>query len=245
MRKKYNNPPIIEAVCEFKLAPDTPWDLTTPGLVYEKISKEFVHKEEHPIQELILVKTAEGLQQTVLQDQRIRFLTNDKKTFIQLGTRLLSVNRLRPYSTWEEFKPSIERAFSALNETVEIKNIQRIGLRYINRIDIPSKTVDLDKYFDFRPFLGENLPQFLKSFIVGCEIPFRDEQDSCKVQLTNAIPEAPGSSSYILDLDYYINKPEAVSKDEALEWVWRAHNNVENVFEGCIADSLRELFKGD
>jgi uncharacterized protein (TIGR04255 family) len=243
VRKKYENPPLIEAVCEFRLSPDTPWDLTAHGLIYEKISDEFVNKEEISIQEVTLVKTAEGLQHSVRSDQRIRFLTDDKKTFIQLGTRLLSVNRLKPYSTWEEFKPRIEKAFIALNETVEVKNIQRIGLRYINRIDIPSQTVDLDTYFDFKPFLGKKLPQLLQSFIVGCEIPFRDGQDSCKVQLTNTIPEAPESSSYILDVDYFLAKAETVVKDDALEWVEMAHNNLGDVFEGCITDSLRKIFK--
>ncbi|CAG1064783.1 hypothetical protein BAC1_00349 [uncultured bacterium] len=243
MHKKYENPPIIEAVCEFRLTPDTQWDLTTPGLIYEKISKEFVNKEEISLQEVTLVKTAEGLQHSVRPDQRIRFLTDDKKTFIQLGTRLLAVNRLKPYSTWEDFKPKIENAFSALNETVDISSFQRIGLRYINRIDIPSQTVDLDQYFDFKPFLGKGLPQLLKSFIVGCEIPFRDGQDSCKVQLTNTIPETPASSSYVLDLNYFLATAEAISKQDALEWVENAHNILEDIFEGCITDSLRAIFK--
>ncbi len=202
-----------------------------------------MNKEESSIQEVTLVTTAEGLQHSVRPDQRIRFLTDDKKTFIQLGTRLLSVNRLKPYSTWEEFKPRIENAFSALKETVEIKNIHRIGLRYINRIDILGQSVDLDNYFDFKPFLGKNLPQLLQNFIVGCEIPFHDGQDSCKVQLTNTIPETPASSSYILDLDYFLAKAETVSKDNAFEWVKRAHDNLEDVFEGCITDSLRKIFK--
>jgi hypothetical protein len=33
MGKSYAKPPIVEAVCEFRLSPDTEWDLTVPGLV--------------------------------------------------------------------------------------------------------------------------------------------------------------------------------------------------------------------
>ena len=35
--RQYPNPPVIEAVCEFRLPPDSEWDLTVPGLVYEHI----------------------------------------------------------------------------------------------------------------------------------------------------------------------------------------------------------------
>ncbi|QMS90513.1 hypothetical protein HUN01_24125 [Nostoc edaphicum CCNP1411] len=39
-RRQYPNPPIEEAVCEFRFAPDPAWNLTIPGLFYEKI-KDF------------------------------------------------------------------------------------------------------------------------------------------------------------------------------------------------------------
>jgi len=45
MVKKYAKPPIVEAVCEFRLTHDTRWDLTVPGLLYEKLKASFPQKE--------------------------------------------------------------------------------------------------------------------------------------------------------------------------------------------------------
>ncbi|MFQ6609152.1 MAG: TIGR04255 family protein [Fidelibacterota bacterium] len=243
MSKKYENAPIIEAVCEFRLTPETQWDLTIPGLFYEKVREEFAKKEDHPIREVTFAGTSQGLQQKVQAIERVRFLTDDKKTFVQLGPRVLSINKLKPYASWEEFKPKIEKAFTALTSVVEINSIQRIGLRYINRIDISGQKVDMDEYFDFNPHLGKNLPQDMLNFIVGCTFPFHEGQDSCKIQLTDAIPNDSESVSFILDLDYFLAKAETVAKDTALEWVESAHDNLENVFEGCITGSLRKVFK--
>jgi len=246
MPKKYEVPPVIEAVCEFKLAPETPWDLTIPGLIYEKIGDEFKHKEEHSNQEVTFSNTSKGLEQQIQTSQRIRFLTDDKKTFVQLGTRILSINQLQPYASWEEFKPKIKTAFDALAEIVEINNIERVGLRYVNRIDIPipkSSKIDMDEYFDFNPHVGKNLPQDYRKFIIGAQFPFKGGEDICKVLLTDTVPNKPTSASFILDLDYFLTKPQMVSKDTALEWVESAHNNSEGVFEGCITDRLRRLFK--
>ena len=40
---KICNPPIIEAICEFQLMPDSPWDLTIHGLIYETIKNTFLY----------------------------------------------------------------------------------------------------------------------------------------------------------------------------------------------------------
>lgn len=52
MGKKYKNPPIVEVVCEFRLSDDTLWDLTIPGLLYEKLKDEFLHREQRLFQEV-------------------------------------------------------------------------------------------------------------------------------------------------------------------------------------------------
>lgn len=244
MSRKYENSPIIEAVCEFQLSSDSQWDLTVHGFIYEKVKDVYKNKEERRIREVELTNIPEGLKQKVSIHERTLFLTDDKKTFIQIGQKLLAINRLAPYQTWKEFKPEIDRAFIAMTNTVEVKGLQRIGLRYINKIEIPSKTIDLDKYFEFKPSLGKNLSQItFESFVIGFVVSFFDGRDSCKVQLTSVESAQPDKCAFILDLDYYLAKPQTVSKDETLVWVENAHQKVEDIFEGCITDSLRNIFK--
>lgn len=40
------NPPLVEAVCEFQFVPESKWDWTIPGLLFEKIGKEFSERTE-------------------------------------------------------------------------------------------------------------------------------------------------------------------------------------------------------
>ena len=63
MPKKYRNPPLIEAVIEFRIMPDSPWDLTIHGLIYEKIKKTFPHKEQRLIQEVDINQGPKGIEQ--------------------------------------------------------------------------------------------------------------------------------------------------------------------------------------
>lgn len=243
MSRKYLNPPIVEAVCEFRITSDSKWDLTIPGLVYEKVGKQFPKKEQRLLQRIEATKSPQGNEQHVSTEERVLFLTNNRKMFIQMGSRLLAVNCLKPYPTWNGFKPEIENAFDALCDIVDIKGLQRIGLRYINHIEIPRTSVNLEDYFEFRPFQGRNLPQVLESFIVGSVFPSSDEQDACKVQLTNATCEKPGHSAFLLDLDYFLSQPQPLPVNKASQWVETAHDQVESIFEGCITDKLRKIFE--
>lgn len=243
MSKKYANDPIVEAVCEFRLAPDAKWDLTIPGLIYEKVRRDFPNKEQRIIQEVELTQSSQGIRQNTRTSERAIFLTNDRKTFIQVGPHLLAISCLKPYPTWEGFKPWIEKAFNALADTVDVKVLQRIGLRYVNRIEIGGKPLKLEDYFEFYPFLGQNLPQDLLNFNMMCVLPFFDRRDSCRVQLTNAVPDESGNIAIQLDLDYFLSQPFAFLANQALEWVDSAHQKVEDIFEGCLAERLRETFR--
>lgn len=245
MNKKYHNPPIIETVCEFRLTPDSNWDLTVPGLIYEKVKDEFKTKEQGVIQELEIAPRPSGLPPKMRTGESVRFLSDDKLKFIRVGPRVLAIHCLRPYPSWGGFKPMVEKAFQALTSTTQVEIFQRIGLMYVNRIEIPSSStkIKLEEYFEFRPFLGLNLPQDMTNFIVGCQLPFFDGRDMCRIELTRAIPGKPKHLACILMLDYSLAKSQAVSVTDVPNWIESAHQNVVTIFEGCITDRLRELFE--
>lgn len=243
MGRKYANPPVVEVVCEFRLTPDTPWDMTIPGLVYEKLKDEFPKREQRWMQEVELITWPDGLQQKIRMSERILFFAEDKKTLVQVGPRLLAVNSLRPYPTWAGFKPKIERAFEALSRTVEIRGLERIGLRYINQIQIPASPVRLEHYFQFYVFLGPQLPQDMANFIAGSEFVYAHGRDRCRVLLKPAPSSSPECAALMLDIDYFLAQEKGVEVRAAIDWVEEAHDKVQEVFEGCITDSLRNLFQ--
>ena len=242
MVRKYVKPPIVEAVCEFRLTRETRWDLTVPGLLYEELKASFPQKEQRMIQEVELIQEPEGLKQQIRTSERIIFFTEDKNMLVQVGPRLLAINVLKPYPHWEGFKPRIEMAWESLQTAIEVQGLERIGLRYINHIELPGQSVEIAEYFEFYPHVGQRLPQQMVSFLAGAEFSYADNRDHCRVQLT-PIPGSGGKSLFMLDIDYFLARPGAVKPAEALAWVEEAHSRVEEVFEGCITDKLREMFE--
>ena len=123
-----------------------------------------------------------------------------------------------------------------------VQTLERVGLRYVNRIQLPAGYWELADYFDIRPFLGPSLPQRFTSFVVGCMLPFGEGRDSCRVQIANGPPDEPGASSFLLDLDYSLSDSGAIAVDQVLSWVEDAHARIEDIFEGCLTDRLRATF---
>lgn len=162
---------------------------------------------------------------------------------VQVGLRLLVVNALKPYPHWKGFKPRIAMVWKILQNTVEVQGLERIGLRYINRIELPAQNVELNEYFEFYPFMGSRLPRHATSFLVGVEFSYADDRDRCRVQL---IPIPPlggeGKAAFMLDLDYFLVRSRDVAPTDVLNWIEEAHSRVEEVFEGCITDKLRGMF---
>src|SRR2546425_12443479 len=74
MGRQYLNPPLVEAVCEFRFLPDTQWDLTIPGLMYEKIQDRFPHKEQRLVSDIEISQEGKEIKQQVRTSERMWFL---------------------------------------------------------------------------------------------------------------------------------------------------------------------------
>ena len=172
----------------------------------------------------------------------LQFLREDEKAFVQVGPDLLAVNHLALYPTWEGFLPLVQDALVAYAAIAQPRGLRRIGLRYVNRIAIPTNPVDLADYLNFRPFIGPGLPQRMSGFILGVQVPYDDGRDILRLQLTTDEPGALDSVVVLLDMDYFMAQPEAVLLPKALEWIEIAHARVQEAFEACINNRLRTLF---
>jgi len=242
MAKRYKNPPIIEAICEFHFSSDIPWDLTFIGLIYEKLKASFPKKQQLPVS-ILVTATSNTNEQigTVPMIPLVRFSDSNEKTLVQLGQSLLTVNRLKPYDSWEEFLPSIEKGFKAYCEITNAKGLHHINLRYINRIDIP-KSNKLEDSFQIRPLIPLGLPSNIEAFLIGVNLPYESEKDTLRLQLGTINSEAPDMLTLLLEITYVFAKPEEIALDEVLKRIDAAHKHIEDAFELCLTDELKQTF---
>src|SRR6185503_9127717 len=243
MGRLYENPPLIEAVCEFRFEPDQPWDWTIPGLVYDKVKKEFPKKKQLNVLEVGVHADPEVSQSVKGAVARMQFLSEDENAFIQVGRNLLGVNHLQPYPTWGKFQKMIKNGLAVYREVAYPKAINRIGLRYINRLEIPKEQVKIEDYILAMPTVPQPVPQIFARWLQRVEIPFEDVNGLMVIQSGSLDQDDPEKILFILDLDFITLDVRKINLDDTFEWVTQAHDEIEKTFESCITDKMRALFK--
>lgn len=242
MGRKYKNPPLIEALCEFQFIPTEPYDLTIPGLFYTRIREDFPEKQEQSGIGFTVQGSDTGIEQKITPiPSRVQFFNRDKTRLVQLAPDLLVVNCLKPYPSWEEFKPIIVQNMDIYREIAKPKGFRRIGLRYINVFEFDRLNIELPDYFSYYPLVPEGFPKQLDAFLCRTELPYQDER--LILTLATIMSEKPDHLSITLDLDYFMNIPENIKFDVVPSWLDKAHERVEATFEACIKDELRRNFE--
>jgi uncharacterized protein (TIGR04255 family) len=239
MNKQMEAYPIIEAVCEFRFDPASTWDMAVPGLLYEKLKEQFpIRKTRHQLINKIQ-PTPQGMQHEVNQSAMLQMLSNDEKSLVQVNEQLLSINVLPPYPKWEAFHLSIDQALESYIEVAKPKSIQRVGMRYINRIWLPEAGVKMNEYFNVGPYIGEGLPQNYSNFSLNVLLPY-DNNSFLNIQSRNE-PNTERGIPIILDLDFF---SEIVTFDGVPSWIDIAHKELDIAFKNCVTNEARALWKG-
>ena len=134
-------------------------------------------------------------------------------------------------------------AFKAYREVASPRSIHRIGLRYINTIELAGSGIDLEDYFEFRPYVGPNLPRTIGPFAMSVQLPFENSRDVLNLQMVSQAGVLSDITTIILDLDYFLVKSGEVELDEAFEWIDIAHTHIEDIFEASITEQLKQKFR--
>lgn len=253
MSLQYPNAPFREAICEFRYKQDGKWDGAAPGLVYSAMSHEFPRRladdsppptSDQQVGSIELVQVGpQQLQLQIAPQRPFRFWReNDDSGYIAVAPYRLSVHHSRPYPSWVRFREIIGKGAQAYQEILEPIEVQRIGLRYINHIDLGPGSVSIEDFFDFYPFVGSDIPQRLSRFHCMVQMDFEDARDSLTLQIMTAMQSDGQSSGVILDLDYFLAQPSKLELADSGNWLETAHDHLKRVFEGCLKDSLRDSF---
>lgn len=243
MGRKYRRPPVVEALCELHFA-GSEWDDTVPGRFFESVKDEFPVKRQREIQEA-QIKIADGQAEAGVKRLTpwIQFVSQQGDRMLQLARDLLVVNQLRPYPSFEDWQPSIERALRIYGDLARPQGVARLGVRYINHVVIPGARVQLEHYFTVHPQLPKGLGDEHGVFMVRFEIPAIGDGHSVVVTFASAVTDKRDAQAFLLDIYDRFEPGEAAGLDSVAGEVTKAHSNVEAAFEGSITEELRKLLE--
>ena len=246
MANHYQRPPIVEAVIEFQLASSlSPQDLKT---LRSYLLDQFPTEEEISTFSFHLdfdtgratVKTdALGFKLTSIDGSAVRVIRNAALAFSSVGL----------YGGWENFSGSVRHDMDEYVRQVKRKiAISRVGVRYINRIDIPYAAGGKYETGDYVTYNLQTPASMGSTTQVAIQARHSiGEADHCEVIVNSTTAPSPliNHSSIIVDLDIVKIGDVPAPGDQLWELVQRMRGYKNDVFEAAITDKTRELIGSD
>jgi uncharacterized protein (TIGR04255 family) len=143
--------PIVESVIDLRARIEGSWEEATimPLLKSKLPDYPTVLSQRETSQEVKLTpgEPPEAIEKD-LGWKGLRMESTDKLQIAQFNRDGFAFSRLMPYESWQQFYNEARRLWSIYSELAKPIEIQRAGLRFINRIMLPGLEVKIEDYLN-------------------------------------------------------------------------------------------------
>lgn len=244
---RYLKAPILEAALEVRW--NAPYSVEQLSSFLKNPAFSGFEDPKHRFQ-IEFGATIDGEQNPITQRQKqvgLEAHLRDGSQIVILEENRFAFVQRAPYDHWEVFSSRAQSLIHALSESGSLESFQRVGLRFVNRIDIPDHTrkgVNTDDYVTVRfdgPLTDNGIIEEFQMRVVKPSVI-----DGLHYALVLATTPSPLEDhvSILLDIDVFTLPTHPVSVQELVLTTGRMRDVKNSVFEACITDESRRLFGG-
>lgn len=242
-RRHYSRAPITEAVIELQVTLPQEATLAAIAAMQTNIAVDY------PNQEALLVIQGEmtagaSVGATASQTQiGFAYANSDRQQIVQARLDGFSFSRLAPYERWELFRDEAQRLWKIYQTAIYPTSINRLAVRYINRLDLPLPIKDFKDYLRVYPEVPSDLSESLNGYFLQLQVP-KPEIEATLLLNQAIIPPSNDSVVSVL-LDINLIRLCDIPVEETIFWdiLETLHEKMDQIFEACITDETRELIK--
>jgi uncharacterized protein (TIGR04255 family) len=242
-RPPYPKAPVTEGVIHLAV------EGKAPSADLQKLVKRLT--KDYPQQETlaginVAIDTTGGATTVQQQTQGYRLKKADQTDIVVIFPDGVATARVAPYLGWEHLRERAQEAWAEWRRNITYSAMRRIGIRYINRIDVPIKqneVLDLETYMNLLPRVPDFSKQPLSGFFVQITRP-TDVPHWMVSATSNIVSPAPliDHLSITLDIDVFRTKEIPGREPDLWDCVDAARSLKNQIFESCITDEARRLF---
>jgi uncharacterized protein (TIGR04255 family) len=258
-KEVYSNAPLRLVTAEFRFP-------LSPIILRQNILDQFSEllSDEFPIVELtpprIELNPGSTQENGVYAHPGHRFLTRERTSSVTITPSRVTIETTN-YGHWEDFRNNlIKMTISKVgNDLQAIPGLERIGLRYLNEVRVPSNPITFDEWSKFvnsdlvaiksiaktgtietiqsvlHLKMDDSMELVLRSGILNGHLV----DDSGPLRLSSPVLDGP---FFLIDIDSFWTNSASLNKwnlEDAIDLVDKLHDPIDELFENCITDTLR------
>lgn len=237
----YAHAPLTEALLDIRVELPTEVGLSKLAEVHHGQEEDYPKREELLVvhgQMTVGPEIGASARQT---SNGYRFVSKDGRQIFQARLDGLTFSRLAPSEAWGPFRDEARRLWNAYRSIANPKNITRIGVRYINRLDLPLPITDFKDYLRTVPEISSGMSQGLSGYFMQLQLPQADLNAMLVLNQALIPPPAPKLVSVLFDIDLYSDSDLPSDEQGLWERFEAFHDRKNKVFEASITDRVRRL----
>lgn len=242
---RYKKAPILEAALEFRWQPEKSLESVRAAAELTIFSEFESPKERKLVNATLDLQGGEishdskqvGFELALKDGSQIVILESDKLVFVQRA----------PYDQWQTFS---DRALSLLGPVataLDVREFSRIGVRFVNRIDIPQTNganVNTDDYITVS-FDGPRIDRgVVHEFQMRLVKPTLKNGISYALVVATSGSLLPNHSSIVLDIDVFTEGPTPSSGAAFVKVLDEMRDEKNDIFHKCLKPPAVQLFGG-
>jgi uncharacterized protein (TIGR04255 family) len=240
--------PIIEALIDFRADATDSWDLPS---ITAKLKEQLLDYPTVEVQNTWQTDLKIVPGQLTLTNQRdvaqgVQLKSADGHHVANFHPTGFTFSRLQPYEDWEHLRYEAFRLWPIYQTVAKPDKVQRIGLRYINRFEMPLGEAQFEDYINPHPTPPHGLKLPHSGFLHVDTLTTPGYPYLINMIQTIQPPQPPGSKGYVLILDIDVFTFQTMEagdsnwlRDRLAEMRWLKNK----VFFGSVTSKALESFK--
>jgi uncharacterized protein (TIGR04255 family) len=241
----YKRPPITEAVIAIGFgAAMEPGDLNRADSSFAKLYPQ--HQDARNLNLEFIMPARPNLAPGTKIRHDVpghRRSSDDQTQIVIVWPTSFVFSQLAPYPGWDDFFGRFVRDWALWKKVVGYRSISRVGVRYINRIDIPitGNLTHYEEFLNIYPRLPEELGSIF-AYAIQTQLPFPEIEGRITINSSSIPSPLLEHASFMFDQDLYKENNIPQNDDGLYNLLNQIHVKKNAVFEACITDRARELF---
>jgi uncharacterized protein (TIGR04255 family) len=237
--------PIVEAAIDIRARAETPWSETTVKAQIEQKVADYSYLDSQQVfRHQLTLNAGKPLEQTVenVGWKGLRIQSSDHLHIAQFNRDGFVFSRLRPYASWVQLEEEALKIWATYEDLARPTQVQRLGLRFINRFDLPPNDLAFEDYLQPAPTPPKNFDVPFHGFMHHDSLAVPGNPYIVNVVRTiQALPEQ--SVALILDIDAFTVAPFELNREELVRRLLQMRWLKNKVFFGSITEKALNMFK--
>ncbi|MEO6198733.1 MAG: TIGR04255 family protein [Sphingomicrobium sp.] len=238
--RRYPNPPITEAVIEVKFDAAALDDERRH--VSAKVAEFYPNDSvsEHQAVHLDMERKRVELR---TDSSVYRRSSHDESEILLLGPQNFLLSQLAVYPGWDYFFGRFRRDWEIWRKAMGYRKIARIGVRFINRIDVPMEGTEVhhEQYLNLRIKMPDEF-ELIGDYSLHVEVPLLETKCLALINSASVPSPVPGFASFVIDIDIGRNIDVPQKDADMFDVLNQIRVQKNALFEASITDSAREKF---